>query len=95
MTSPSMVSEGPGQLHPIAAVGVLAPIGLARGRLQGVFTTPSKTPFTGPILLPGTVFSYSLSQLDPTAVYDMKLLAYSQHGDGNATVCFVSLRGAS
>ena len=33
--------------------------------------------------------------LDPTAVYEVKLLAYNQHGDGNATVRFVSLRGAS
>ncbi|XP_035114775.1 immunoglobulin superfamily DCC subclass member 3 isoform X5 [Callithrix jacchus] len=32
---------------------------------------------------------------DPTAVYEVKLLAYNQHGDGNATVRFVSLRGAS
>ncbi|KAB0407177.1 hypothetical protein E2I00_013529 [Balaenoptera physalus] len=106
----------------------------------------SKASFTGPILLPGTVSSYNLSQLgeadtagawgagqgcgawcqevvhrgllqfspgtaawwgrgrslsilafppDPTAVYEVKLLAYNQHGDGNATVRFVSLRGAS
>ena len=32
---------------------------------------------------------------DPTAVYEVKLLAYNQHGDGNATVRFVSLRGAA
>lgn len=32
---------------------------------------------------------------DPTAVYEVKLLAYNQHGDGNATARFVSLRGAS
>ncbi|XP_054984820.1 immunoglobulin superfamily DCC subclass member 3 isoform X2 [Sorex araneus] len=32
---------------------------------------------------------------DPSAVYEVKLLAYNQHGDGNATVHFVSLRGAS
>ncbi|XP_053451386.1 immunoglobulin superfamily DCC subclass member 3 isoform X7 [Nycticebus coucang] len=108
----------------------------------------SKASFTGPILLPGTVSSYNLSQLgeadtalglgscvggvvlgtrrwcarvtslslpgqscapvgagavtqppclplDPTAVYEVKLLAYNQHGEGNATVRFVSLRGAS
>jgi hypothetical protein len=28
-------------------------------------------------------------------VYEVKLLAYNQHGDGNATVRFVSLKGAS
>ncbi|XP_043776882.1 immunoglobulin superfamily DCC subclass member 3 isoform X3 [Cervus elaphus] len=32
---------------------------------------------------------------DPTAVYEVKLLAYNQHGDGNATVRFMSLRGAA
>nr|XP_060474236.1 immunoglobulin superfamily DCC subclass member 3 isoform X5 [Panthera onca] len=32
---------------------------------------------------------------DPTTVYEVKLLAYNQHGEGNATVRFVSLRGAS
>lgn len=55
----------------------------------------SATSFTGPILLPGTVSSYNLSQLDPSTVYEVKLLAYNQHGDGNATVRFVSLKGAS
>ncbi|KAH0512053.1 Immunoglobulin superfamily DCC subclass member 3 [Microtus ochrogaster] len=55
----------------------------------------SAASFTGPILLPGTVSSYNLSQLDPSTVYEVKLLAYNQHGDGNATVRFVSLKGAS
>uniref|UniRef100_A0A452U890 Immunoglobulin superfamily DCC subclass member 3 n=1 Tax=Ursus maritimus TaxID=29073 RepID=A0A452U890_URSMA len=32
---------------------------------------------------------------EPAAVYEVKLLAYNQHGEGNATVRFVSLRGAS
>ncbi|XP_059036805.1 immunoglobulin superfamily DCC subclass member 3 isoform X3 [Mustela lutreola] len=32
---------------------------------------------------------------DPTTVYEVKLLAYNHHGEGNATVRFVSLRGAS
>lgn len=32
---------------------------------------------------------------DPTTMYEVKLLAYNQHGDGNATARFVSLRGAS
>ncbi|XP_003463551.2 immunoglobulin superfamily DCC subclass member 3 isoform X2 [Cavia porcellus] len=51
--------------------------------------------FAGPILLPGTTSSYNLSWLDPSAVYEVKLLAYNQHGDSNATVRLVSLRGAS
>lgn len=31
---------------------------------------------------------------DPALVYEIKLLAYNQHGDGNATMRFVSLREA-
>lgn len=31
---------------------------------------------------------------DPSLVYEIKLLAYNQHGDGNATERFVSLREA-
>uniref|UniRef100_G1RQ47 Immunoglobulin superfamily DCC subclass member 3 n=1 Tax=Nomascus leucogenys TaxID=61853 RepID=G1RQ47_NOMLE len=65
------------------------------GGFKLFYRPASKTSFTGPILLPGTVSSYNLSQLDPTTVYEVKLLAYNQHGDGNATVRFVSLRGAS
>ncbi|XP_036592918.1 immunoglobulin superfamily DCC subclass member 3 [Trichosurus vulpecula] len=51
--------------------------------------------FTGPIVLPGILTAYNITQLDPTEVYEVKLLAYNQHGDGNATVRFVSLRGTS
>ncbi|XP_077173991.1 immunoglobulin superfamily DCC subclass member 3 [Paroedura picta] len=48
--------------------------------------------FTGPILLPGNAVSYNITHLDPSVVYEVKLLAFNQHGDGNATVRFVSLR---
>ncbi|XP_058150337.1 LOW QUALITY PROTEIN: immunoglobulin superfamily DCC subclass member 3 [Dasypus novemcinctus] len=65
------------------------------GGFKLFYRPASKASFTGPILLPGAVSSYNLSQLDPTVVYEVKLLAYNQHGDGNATVRFVSLRGAS
>ncbi|KAF6130472.1 immunoglobulin superfamily DCC subclass member 3 [Phyllostomus discolor] len=65
------------------------------GGFKLFYRPASKASFTGPILLPGTVSSYNLSQLDPSVVYEVKLLAYNQHGDGNATVRFVSLRGVS
>ncbi|MBZ3870912.1 Immunoglobulin superfamily DCC subclass member 3 [Sciurus carolinensis] len=65
------------------------------GGFKLFYRPASKASFTGPILLPGTVSSYNLSRLDPSVVYEVKLLAYNQHGDGNATVRFVSLRGAS
>ncbi|XP_060240867.1 immunoglobulin superfamily DCC subclass member 3 isoform X2 [Meriones unguiculatus] len=65
------------------------------GGFKLFYRPASAASFTGPILLPGTVSSYNLSQLDPSTVYEVKLLAYNQHGEGNATVRFVSLKGAS
>uniref|UniRef100_A0A452QLD3 Immunoglobulin superfamily DCC subclass member 3 n=1 Tax=Ursus americanus TaxID=9643 RepID=A0A452QLD3_URSAM len=65
------------------------------GGFKLFYRPASRASFTGPILLPATVSSYNLSQLEPAAVYEVKLLAYNQHGEGNATVRFVSLRGAS
>ncbi|RVE74454.1 hypothetical protein OJAV_G00022280 [Oryzias javanicus] len=48
--------------------------------------------FTGPIIFPRNVTQFNVTQLDSSLVYEIKLLAYNQHGDGNATVRFVSLR---
>ncbi|XP_047437573.1 immunoglobulin superfamily DCC subclass member 3 [Mugil cephalus] len=48
--------------------------------------------FTGPVSFPRNVTRYNISHLDSSLVYEIKLLAYNQHGDGNATVRFVSLR---
>uniref|UniRef100_F7F8V7 Immunoglobulin superfamily DCC subclass member 3 n=2 Tax=Ornithorhynchus anatinus TaxID=9258 RepID=F7F8V7_ORNAN len=48
--------------------------------------------FVGPVLLPGNATSFNITHLDPAVVYEVKLLAYNQHGDGNITVRFVSLR---
>ncbi|XP_034047548.1 immunoglobulin superfamily DCC subclass member 3 isoform X2 [Thalassophryne amazonica] len=48
--------------------------------------------FTGPITFPRNITQYNITQLDPALVYEIKLLAYNQHGDGNATMRFVSLR---
>ncbi|KAJ3593904.1 hypothetical protein NHX12_006237 [Muraenolepis orangiensis] len=48
--------------------------------------------FTGPFLFPRNASHYNISQLDPSLVYEIKLLAFNQHGDSNATVRFVSLR---
>lgn len=42
-------------------------------------------------LMSHSVFSFCP---DPTLVYEIKLLAYNQHGDGNSTLRFVSLREA-
>ncbi|KAM9366485.1 LOW QUALITY PROTEIN: immunoglobulin superfamily DCC subclass member 3 [Symphorus nematophorus] len=67
------------------------------GQHQGfrLYYRRAHTPlFTGPIAFPRNVTQYNITQLDPTLVYELKLLAYNQHGDGNATVRFVSLREA-
>nr|XP_057933232.1 immunoglobulin superfamily DCC subclass member 3 isoform X2 [Doryrhamphus excisus] len=48
--------------------------------------------FTGPVVLPRNATQYNITQLDPSLVYEINLLAYNQHGDGNATTRFVSLR---
>ncbi|XP_044516052.1 immunoglobulin superfamily DCC subclass member 3 [Gracilinanus agilis] len=65
------------------------------GGFKLFYRPASQALFTGPIVLPGTLTAYNITQLDPTEVYEVKLQAYNQHGDGNATVRFVSLRGAS
>ncbi|KAI4830741.1 hypothetical protein KUCAC02_002357 [Chaenocephalus aceratus] len=67
------------------------------GQQQGfrLYYRRAHTPmFTGPILFPRNVTQYNITQLDPSLVYEIKLFAYNQHGDGNATVRFVSLREA-
>ncbi|KAI3377590.1 hypothetical protein L3Q82_008762 [Scortum barcoo] len=67
------------------------------GQHQGfrLYYRRAHTPlFTGPISFPRNVTQYNLTQLDPALVYEIKLLAYNQHGDGNATMRFVSLREA-
>ncbi|KFO97832.1 Immunoglobulin superfamily DCC subclass member 3, partial [Calypte anna] len=48
--------------------------------------------YTGPVVLPSNVTTYDITHLDASVVYEVKLLAYNQHGDGNSTVRFVSLR---
>ncbi|XP_030233140.1 immunoglobulin superfamily DCC subclass member 3 isoform X2 [Gadus morhua] len=48
--------------------------------------------FTGPLLFPRNASRYNISQLDPSLVYEIKMLAFNQHGDSNTTVRFVSLR---
>ncbi|KAG7473433.1 hypothetical protein MATL_G00095810 [Megalops atlanticus] len=52
------------------------------------------SPFTGPITLTRNVTQFNITQLDPVLVYEVKLLAFNQHGNGNATVRFVSLKEA-
>ncbi|KAK5614123.1 Immunoglobulin superfamily DCC subclass member 3 [Crenichthys baileyi] len=67
------------------------------GQHQGfrLYYRRAHTPlFIGPIPFPHNITQYNITQLDSSMVYEIKLLAYNQHGDGNATTRFVSLREA-
>ncbi|KPP73110.1 Immunoglobulin superfamily DCC subclass member 3-like [Scleropages formosus] len=48
--------------------------------------------FSGPLTFARNVTQYNITQLESALVYEVKLLAFNQHGDGNATVRFVSLK---
>ncbi|KAL7833704.1 hypothetical protein AOLI_G00286640 [Acnodon oligacanthus] len=48
--------------------------------------------FTGPLTFSRNITQYNISLLDPALVYEIKILAFNQHGDGNATLRFVSLK---
>ncbi|XP_061102954.1 immunoglobulin superfamily DCC subclass member 3 [Conger conger] len=50
--------------------------------------------FTGPLTFPRNVTQHNITQLDPTLVYEVKVLAFNRHGDGNATTRFVSMKEA-
>ncbi|XP_026793262.3 immunoglobulin superfamily DCC subclass member 3 [Pangasianodon hypophthalmus] len=50
--------------------------------------------YTGPITFSRNVTHYNISLMDPAAVYEIKVLAFNQYGDGNATLRFVSLKEA-
>ncbi|MEE6503612.1 hypothetical protein FKM82_004871 [Ascaphus truei] len=68
------------------------------GQNQGFKLYYRKVPlphYTGPMLLPSNVTAYTICRLDPSVVYEVKLLAFNQHGDGNSSVRFVSLKEAS
>ncbi|XP_023673219.2 immunoglobulin superfamily DCC subclass member 3-like isoform X1 [Paramormyrops kingsleyae] len=54
---------------------------------------PSAT-FTGPLTFGRNITQCNITQLEPAFVYELKLLAFNQHGDGNATMRFVSLKEA-
>uniref|UniRef100_A0A3Q4HN52 Immunoglobulin superfamily, DCC subclass, member 3 n=1 Tax=Neolamprologus brichardi TaxID=32507 RepID=A0A3Q4HN52_NEOBR len=67
------------------------------GQPQGfrLYYRRAHTPlFTGPIAFPRNVTQYNITHLDSSLVYEIKLIAHNQHGDGNATIRFVSLREA-
>ncbi|XP_041035632.1 immunoglobulin superfamily DCC subclass member 3-like [Carcharodon carcharias] len=49
----------------------------------------------GPTLLSSSATSFTITHLEPSALYELKLLAFNQHGDGNTTGRFVSLRDST
>uniref|UniRef100_A0A8C5MFW8 Immunoglobulin superfamily DCC subclass member 3 n=1 Tax=Leptobrachium leishanense TaxID=445787 RepID=A0A8C5MFW8_9ANUR len=68
------------------------------GRNEGFKLYYRKVPlpdYTGPMVLPSNVTSYNICRLDPSTIYEVKLLAYNKHGDGNSTIRIVSLKEAT
>ncbi|XP_056672384.1 immunoglobulin superfamily DCC subclass member 3 isoform X1 [Monodelphis domestica] len=67
------------------------------GLIQGFKLFHRKLPaahFEGPLLLASSASSFLYTDLEPAALYEIKLQAFNGNGDGNSTVRFVSLRDA-
>ncbi|XP_074079551.1 immunoglobulin superfamily DCC subclass member 3-like isoform X2 [Macrotis lagotis] len=67
------------------------------GLIQGFKLFHRKLPaahFEGPLLLASTTNSFLYTDLEPTALYEIKLQAFNGNGDGNSTARFVSLQDA-
>nr|XP_044614563.1 LOW QUALITY PROTEIN: immunoglobulin superfamily DCC subclass member 3 [Equus asinus] len=65
------------------------------GPIQGFKLFHRKLPashFEGPLLLASSVSSFLYTDLEPAALYEIKLQAFNGNGDGNSSVRFVSLR---
>ncbi|XP_072840438.2 immunoglobulin superfamily DCC subclass member 3 [Pogona vitticeps] len=65
------------------------------GRIEGFKLYLRKLPeghYEGPHLLPGTTNSFVYSDLEPSALYEIKLQAFNGNGDGNSSARFVSLK---
>ncbi|XP_067832113.1 immunoglobulin superfamily DCC subclass member 3-like [Heptranchias perlo] len=66
-----------------------------RGLIGGYKLYHRKVPssgLVGPRVLPSSATSFTITLLEPSALYEIKMLAFNQHGDGNSTGRFVSLR---
>ncbi|XP_063482560.1 immunoglobulin superfamily DCC subclass member 3-like isoform X7 [Symphalangus syndactylus] len=65
------------------------------GPIQGFKLFHRKLPaahFEGPLLLASSVSSFLYTDLEPAALYEIKLQAFNGNGDGNSSARFVSLR---
>uniref|UniRef100_A0A3B3SQD5 Immunoglobulin superfamily DCC subclass member 3-like n=1 Tax=Paramormyrops kingsleyae TaxID=1676925 RepID=A0A3B3SQD5_9TELE len=68
------------------------------GRVQGFRLSLRRVPepdFQEPIVLPAHVTTHVIGQLEPTAIYEMKLVAYNGNGDSSDTTQLVSMAGDS
>lgn len=64
------------------------------GPIQGFKLFHRKLPaahFEGPLLLASSVRSFLYTDLEPAALYEIKLQAFNGNGDGNSSARFVSL----
>ncbi|XP_063002320.1 immunoglobulin superfamily DCC subclass member 3-like [Elgaria multicarinata webbii] len=78
-----------------SAVHVFWELPARPGRIEGFKLYLRKLPdahYEGPQLLPGMANSFTYSDLEPSAMYEIKLQAFNGNGDGNSSVRFVSLR---
>uniref|UniRef100_A0A4X2LJ75 Immunoglobulin superfamily DCC subclass member 3 n=1 Tax=Vombatus ursinus TaxID=29139 RepID=A0A4X2LJ75_VOMUR len=67
------------------------------GLIQGFKLFHRKLPaahFEGPLLLASSASSFLYTDLEPAALYEIKLQAFNGNGDGNSTARFVSLQDA-
>ncbi|XP_054547438.1 immunoglobulin superfamily DCC subclass member 3-like isoform X2 [Talpa occidentalis] len=65
------------------------------GPIQGFKLFHRKLPaahFEGPLLLASSVSSFLYTDLEPAALYEIKLQAFNGNGDGSSSARFVSLR---
>ncbi|XP_019482852.1 PREDICTED: immunoglobulin superfamily DCC subclass member 3 [Hipposideros armiger] len=65
------------------------------GPIQGFKLFHRKLPaahFEGPLLLASSVSSFLYTDLEPAALYEIKLQAFNGNGDGDSSARFVSLR---
>ncbi|XP_058016713.1 immunoglobulin superfamily DCC subclass member 3-like [Ahaetulla prasina] len=79
----------------ISSVQVFWELPSTPGGIEGFKLYLRKLPsahYEGPHILPGTANSFVYGNLEPTASYEIKLVAFNSDGDGNSSRRFVSLQ---
>ncbi|TRZ01018.1 hypothetical protein DNTS_018529 [Danionella cerebrum] len=93
--SESALESTPGEVINSTVIQATWEASTKMGQQEGFSLYYRKVPmplFTGPLTFPRNVTQYNITQLDSLFVYEIKILAFNQHGEGNATLRFVSLK---